>query len=348
MNSNKVYEARKSIKDIIAQKEITKRKEGQTKDFHFMSANLSRFMPEIPIEDHWDIYLDIITTMRLREFDLTEIQQFSNKIGMNFNDSGISPEPKIYITCHLGFCKAAMSVLILNGISKIALIVDENTYNKQAKSILEINDHFCGMFHVTNYLKVINVEKANTVIEISQLIKQGYSLYAFLDGNSGYKGVYNKEKTIEVKFLSDTIHSRTGLAKIAYFTKTPIVPFITYYSEDKLHPHVHFFEEIKIDHKVDINDFADKAIRNIYSHFEIFIRKYPNQWEAWFYLHKYLSNEVLLSKDKTIDILKIEKKDIVDNKFAVFKIDENSYMLDRLNYIVYPIDDQQFTLLKTE
>lgn len=346
-NINRVYEVRKSIKEVTAQKEIKKREEEQTKDFHFMSANLSRFMPEIPKEDHWEIYLDIITTMRLREFDLTEIQQFSDQVGKNL-DSEMDPEPKIYITCHLGFCKAAISVLILNGIDKIALIVDENTYNKQAKTILEINERFCKMFQITNSLKVINVEKANTVIEISQLIKKGYSLYAYLDGNSGYKGVYNKEKTIKVNFLADHLYSRTGLAKIAYFTKTPIVPFITYYSEDKLHPHVHFFEEIPVERTVNIDDFADRTIRQIYSHFEKYIKKYPNQWEAWFYLHKYLSNDILLNKDQTIDILQLGKKDIESGHFAVFKIDDNAYLFDRLRYHVYPVSHEQFTLLKNQ
>lgn len=327
---------RKSIVDKVIEKEIVKKKNNQLKDFNFMSANLSRFMPQIPIDTHWDVYIKIITTMRLREFDLTDLHKISDKIS-NTNQLFKNAEvPKIYITCHLGFCKASISLLILGGVKKIALVVDDLTYRNQASKILTINENFRNLFDLKNDLKIINVEKPNTALEMIQLIKSGYSLFAYIDGNSGYKGVYNKEKTIEVPFLNSTICSRTGLSKIAHFMNVPIIPFVAYYSDDGLVPHIKFFEKIKKDEHVEIEDFTIETTKKLYKFFEYYIEKYFDQWESWFYIHKYLPKEILSSKNIQLNINSLTKADFTEKRYDVFKIDEDNYLFNRSSYNVFP------------
>lgn len=337
---------RKSISSKVLEKEILKKESHQMKDFNFMSASLSRFLPQVPREDHWDIYIKIITTMRLREFDLTDLHKISNKLS-TIKDNELFKEvdkPKIYITCHLGFCKASISLLILNGVKNIALVVDESTYKNQASTILAINDKFKNAFGLDNELKIINVEKPNTALEMMQLIKSGFSLFAYIDGNSGYKGVYNKEKTIEIPFLSSAISSRTGLSTIAYFMDIPIIPFVAYYSEDGMVPHIKFFDQLKRDNTKDIVTFTEVTTKRLYGLFEHYIEKFYDQWESWFYIHKYLPKEILAAENISLNINSLTKEDFNQGNYSVFKIDEDHYLFNRISFSVFPISQDNFNM----
>ena len=337
-------EIRNSIAAKVLEKEIQKKASNQMKDFNFMSASLSRFMPQVPREDHWDIYIKIITTMRLREFDLTDLHKISNKLSTTKENALFKQvdQPKIYITCHLGFCKASISLLILNGVKNIALVVDESTYKNQASTILAINEKFKNAFGLDNELKVINVEKSNTALEMMQLIKNGFSLFAYIDGNSGYKGVYNKEKTIEIPFLSSTISSRTGLSKIAYFMNVPIVPFVAYYSENGMVPHIKFFDQIKKDKTKEMEAFTEDTTKKLYEFFEHYIEKFYDQWESWFYIHKYLPKEILAAENISLNVNSLTKVDFKKGTYSVFKIDEDHYLFNRISFTVFPISQDNF------
>ncbi len=337
-NINTTLENRKSLKEKILMREQEKKAQHATKDFHFLSANLSRFMPHIPLEEHWDIYVNVLYTMRLRDFDLHYLLSLTDELS---NDSEKTiMDPKIYITCHLGFCKASISLLMLKGISKIALVVDNNTYEKQAETIYAINNRFREMFNLQNEFKIVNVEKSNTVVEMMQLIKQGFSLFAYIDGNSGYKGVYNKEKTIDIPFLDSTIASRTGLSAISYFTRTPIVPLVSFY-DDKDYPVTNFLEEIKPNGE-NIRTYMANTTKQLYKIFEGYISEHYDQWESWFYFHKYLDANTLMSKNESFDLDDITTNDFESNRFGVFKIDGDSYLFNKEAYKIYPITNNQF------
>ena len=129
---------RRKIYEIVKENELKKKEKGQLKDFNFMAANLRRFLPELPSSKYWQTYLQIITTMRLREYDISELYTLSDQIMDQFQVKSLqNSSPKLYVTCHLGFCKASMGFLILNGVSKIALIVDKHTFEKQSERIMD-------------------------------------------------------------------------------------------------------------------------------------------------------------------------------------------------------------------
>jgi hypothetical protein len=335
-------EKRKYIRQHITERENKKRSIYQLKDFHFLSANLSRFMPNIPTEEHWDVYLNVLSTMMLRDFDVHLVNMADN---LRNDCAQAELTPKIYITCHLGFCKASISLLILKGINKIALIVDENTYIKQADAIQEMHSKFKELKGIDYEIKIINVERNGAVLEIINLIKEGFSLFAYIDGNSGYKGVYNKEKTIKIPFLKSSIVSRTGLAAISYLTKTPIVPFISYYDENDF-PVTEFLEEIKCEGE-NMQPYMERTTKKLYKIFESYIVKYYNQWESWFYFHKYLEDNLLNRKEVSFEIDLLSKESIKKLNLSTFMINENAYLFDKEKYLVYPITEKQFIKINT-
>ncbi|RTY89354.1 hypothetical protein [Flavobacterium sp. GT3R68] len=333
-------ESRTKLRDKIIERENGKRAQNQLKDYHFLSANLSRFMPHLPLEEHWDIYLNVLCTMMLRDFDVHLVSLADNL----YNDSEKTVgSPKIYITCHLGFCKASISLLILKGVDKIALVVDQNTYIKQSAAIQAMHDKFKALKGIDYNIKIINVEKSGSVLEMIQLIKEGYSLFAYMDGNSGYKGVYNKERTIEIPFLNSTIVSRTGLSAISYFTKTPIVPFVSYYDENDF-PVTEFLEEISFSGE-NISLYMENTTKQLYKVFEKYITKHYNQWESWFYFHKYLDEKILFDKDNSFTLEGITNEDFTSNNLGLFKINEDAFLFNKKEYQIYPITAEQFNKL---
>lgn len=336
---------RKSIYDSVIENELKKKEKNQLKDFNFMSASLSRFMPQIPIEEHWNTYLKIITTMRMREFDISDLYSVTDQIVGKYEFGMNLEKPKIFITCHLGFCKASMGLLILNGVTKIVLVVDDATYKNQADKILSMTERVKELFQIDFSFKIINVEKPNTALEMIELLKKGYSLFAYLDGNSGYKGVYNKEKSIEIPFLRSIICSRTGLSKLAYFTSTPIVPFIAYYDDNKV-PIMKLFPEIQRENSTSIEDFTKNTTLTLYNTFETYIEKYVDQWESWFYIHKYLPKEILSSSNVQLSTNDISQTDFEINKYSVFKIDEDHYLFNRTSFSVFPIGKETYQIFK--
>jgi hypothetical protein len=330
-------EKRKLIRENIIERENKKKALHQLKDFHFLSANLSRFMPNIPVEEHWDVYLNVLSTMMLRDFDV-HLVNMADSLHNDCVQTALNP--KIYITCHLGFCKASISLLILKGIYKIALIVDENTFVKQADSIQAMHAKFKELKGIDYEIKIINVERNGAVLEIMQLIKEGFSLFAYIDGNSGYKGVYNKDKTIEIPFLNSSIVSRTGLSAISYFTKTPIVPFVSYYNE-KDFPVTEFLDEIQCTGE-SMQSYMELTTKKLYTIFESYITKYYSQWESWFYFHKYLDEKLLNNKEVGFEIDTLSKETIKELNLVTFLINENAYLFDKNKYLVFPINEEQF------
>jgi hypothetical protein len=335
-------EKRKDIRQNIIERENKKKAIYQLKDFHFLSANLSRFMPHIPKEEHWDVYLNVLSTMMLRDFDVHLVNMADN---LRNDCEQAELTPKIYITCHLGFCKASISLLILKGIYKIALVVDENTFIKQSDAIQKMHTKFKKLKGIDYEIKIINVERKGAVLEIIHLIKEGFSLFAYIDGNSGYKGVYNKEKTIEIPFLKSSIVSRTGLSAISYLTKTPIVPFVSYYDENDF-PVTEFLEEIKCKGE-NMQLYMEVTTKKIYTIFESYIVRYYNQWESWFYFHKYLDDNILNRKEVGFEIDLLSKTSMKKLNLSTFMINEKAYLFDKEKYLVYPISEEQFMKINT-
>lgn len=350
--SNKLQEIKKirlDRRDLIIQREEVKKEKHQLKDFHFLSANLNKFMPEIPFEKHWDIYIDVLYTIFRRNYD-TQLSSCFNDLNKDFKSQTLnklsSQDPKIFITCHLGFCKVSLVHLFSSGFNKVVMLVDNQTYKKQVDSIHNtVNKYIKEDLDIEFKLEILDVEKANIGVEMIKYIREGYSLLAYVDGNSGYKGVYNKKNTITVNFLESKILARTGLATVSYFSKTPIVTFVSYYPEDDF-PVTTFLDYIDPKEFKNTREYTEKTTKKIYKSFEVFIKKYYDQWESWFYFHKYLDEDTLKNKNKTIKMSDLTKDDFANNKMALFKIDKNCYLFDKILFSIYPINLDQFNELQ--
>jgi hypothetical protein len=93
---------------------------------------------------------------------------------------------------------------------------------------------------------------------------------------------------------------------------------------------------------------AQKITQEIYNRASEIISKYPEQWEAWLYLHKVtkIVNSVSFEKIST----SINKKPSASytfntKQYGIFKIAKQTYLFDKLSYLSYAIEADIYNML---
>ena len=91
-----------------------------------------------------------------------------------------------------------------------------------------------------------------------------------------------------------------------------------------------------------------KTTQDIYDLIAPIIKQYPEQWEAWLYLHKVAdttdnnhdSNDELIILPEDNDKLRFNS-----SSFGIFKIFKDSFLFKKSNYKSYRISDAVYDLL---
>ena len=98
------------------------------------------------------------------------------------------------------------------------------------------------------------------------------------------------------------------------------------------------------------NKYAEFATQKIYHYIEPIIKKYPEQWEAWLYIHKAINFSNEPDKEEIMSDLSIpiESSLFVLNlrEFGVFNLLECTYLFRKKGFKSYLIDLNLFDFLK--
>ncbi|MEZ4986047.1 MAG: arginase family protein [Saprospiraceae bacterium] len=336
----------------ILDREKAKFEQEQTKDFAFLSANLQHFMPHLSEEDALRVYMQIHLN---RSVMMLETQQriAADWLTSNANDILDDPSPKIYCTYHLGAYRAPIALMIKHNVSFV-LLLDNKTITGQAHIILSQIAAIKQRYGSHSDVQLVNAEVDNVIFKLREAIKQGYSILAYIDGNTGKQGVYHRDDKyqVEVPFLAGRIMARTGIAAISWLTQLPIYPIITYrpnLSDNK--PVNYIAPPVLPDRNVPLNTFSKDATIALYHVLEKFMPSYYEQWEPWFYVHRYLPPQSGI-EDTPNSPEQITATDLAgklkfnQQQFALFKIEQECYMLDKEQYLTYPLEDDVYQTLK--
>ena len=322
----------------------------QFKSFEFYSANVSKLMPSSDENEYFKWWFELFKWKYSEQLQLRNPFMLENLRVFSKENPGVNPNRSaIYTTFHYGSSQSIIGYLISNNVN-LVLLVDQKAFNSKSifeqyiektKQILRINIEY----------DILNVEDHKTILKLISYIKKGYSVFAYPDGNNGIGGVYNKHKQLlRIKFFSDEILVRKGIAHIAFATKTPIVPIICSYKNNLL-PNIFIYDAISPESKNNRDEYALLTIKELWNILEKHINNYPAQWNGWEYVHKYFDFENIkmdvdsINKKKN---LKVNRKIKLNSKnFRVFKIDEQSYLFNRILYKTYEIDRELFDVLLT-
>ncbi|MFT3947192.1 MAG: hypothetical protein QM763_09485 [Agriterribacter sp.] len=315
--------------------------------FALVSANLSNFLPTIPVTDHERFYRNILLHQQLSLMDeimpADAMQHIIIENESGFNFSLLKQAPAIFCTIHLGSYRLINYFLKKNYIP-FALVANRNIILKESE---RFNRNF-EKYHVENghSLQIIDAEESTSAIKMIRALKQGVSLLIYMDGNTG-AGIPANQNLCTIDFLAQQLAVRSGIAYMSIKTKTPIIPLVSYRT-DRFANNLRFLPSVLSSFEiVDEKAAIQRTMQQLYNQISQAIIKYPYQWEAWLYLHK--SAKITPANYANINKSNNDTSQIAFNshEFAIFKINTRSFLLQKNTYSSCLIDEALFDFLSS-
>lgn len=327
----------------VARREQEKKQAKRQKDFHFVSANLLNFLPHLPQDQHEQVYMDICSMYKRLTLEPDRPQLIETLIleGDTCFLTSHQDLPAIFCTYHVGSYRALIGLLAKSGIDFV-LASGANMYQQQKDKIIEYVRTFQQTAGKEAYFDLVDVSAANATLELTTQLLKGRSLVAYVDGNNGVGGVYQRDDSmLRLNFLGKPIYSRKGLSVLSFLTKRPLIPAISYYqpvdgAEETLAT-LRFYPPIVPPLAREARErYFEEATTQLYGVLEQNLQHYYNQWEGWIYVHKYLDFESLKATEPDEPDLRAAaaRETLLFNKerYGLFKIDDDGYALDKLKY----------------
>ncbi len=344
INNHRLQAAR----DVLHERELDKVRNWQLKDFTLFSTNLRHCLPEVPVGRYWKYYLNLLCyrDLLLKEHDNCEAIDTAFGLKESSSEGYTGPLPAIFTSFHFGSYRSIVGILAQQRVDFV-MVVNKKIYEEEQDKIRETVRRVQATLGTEVFFDIINAEDPRAVMKMSSYLARNISLAIFADGNTGVGGEYRKDdKMARINFLGQPVFVRRGAAVLAKITRKPIVPLFVYYSEDEsLAPAVVFHDPISCER----NEAPDEAIKKLYAVLEGYVRKYPDQWQTWFYFHKFLDigtmREQLDQPSSSEPACLTGEVEFNEDKYALFKMDANEFLFDKTTYKTYPIEPALFNHL---
>ena len=309
---------------------------------NIFSANLGHLLPNIEQSNHETIFQKSLLHKYLMKMD-EQVINLPDFIKVKGDFESIKKEFNSVIFCgfHLGSYRSIFPFLVKNEVN-LNLLVGEDVFRQDASMFKQRFLEGKEFYKVNSSFDVINGEDKASVIKGIRGLKEGKSIVTFLDGNTGVGGNHRQdEKMTKVDFLNQDIFVRKGIGYLSYVTHTPIIPVMIYRDED-FNNTIEFLEPIIPNIFLSRYEFIDSFNQNIYDAFSAYLLKYPEQWESWSYMHKFLD----LTKINQISYQPLVKKTFLDwNRFSISTYENGSIIFDKYSFLIHFITNEIFDLL---
>jgi KDO2-lipid IV(A) lauroyltransferase len=261
----------------------------------------------------------------------------------DINDIKNSQNPIIFTTFHLGSYRMLNSFLAKHGFNS-TLIVDEEVYLGQKESFLKSWEKVDNHYRNSSSFTVLNAEKRSIILTLMRQIKNNNTvLVVYLDGNTGTGKKLNKNPNLKtINFLKNEMCVRKGFAFLSNILKATVIPVLSYRENEK--NNLHFFKEMVSDSNISKDESINQIINYNFSNFERFLLKFPEQWEGWFYMHKWFDlNRYEKQPYNETDVIKGKMN---FERYMPFKYCIDQYFIfDKTNYSSCPISKELYNNL---
>lgn len=213
-------------------------------------------------------------------FIAEHIGNMSVKNNMSFTkEMKPSSQPCVYVAMHLGAYKVLPKLIFANNIN-ICIPVTNDIWEKQERTYIEEGKQINSKTKV----EIINIETRQGLFKLIKHIKSGFSVFMFLDGNSGIGGMRrDDDKLLDYIFMKRKIKIRKGVDFFYCKMKMPVIPVVSYLSFDKMN--ITTSIEVLYNHTYKYTGENGMSIANdLWDLFVSYIEKYPSQWEGWCYI----------------------------------------------------------------
>ncbi len=287
----------------------------------FASANLRHLLPAIPTSLHDGIIKEILFNQACAMLDgdncfLLESAKICDPNAMLLS---AREKPIIFCTFHFGSYRLINALLVREHIN-YTLPVADDIYETQGASFVESVKNFRTYFKSDSKFAVLNAEEHTSALTLARKTRAGWSLLAYIDGNTGVQGAGRRDsKTLSVPLLGKPIFARKGIAFISHFLNVPIVPVLCEIT-GQMQRIITFHEKIDpSEFSKDREAYCQMATERLYAVLAGYLKRVPGQWEGWLDMQKYLDMDRLADSGGT-DEDSVETaspaEDIADSKLV--------------------------------
>lgn len=252
-----------------------------TRQFVLFSANLYHCLPDVPDARH-----EMLFSRACAHQALAVAEQRCPVQGQLLTSAPMLPAlartPGIIATCHLGSYRLVGRWLAAHRIP-FALVLASAVLGQQGAAYQRIIRETAGDGF---RFQLLDAEHRLALLHMRRAIDAGHHLVVYLDGNTGTGGEKAWERHgCEVPFLHGRLRVRTGVAHLASMVQCPIYPVANWRDSDWRN---HFCVAPPMSvpaGRAARGHAVEDTMRALYALLGGMARRYPEQWEAWFYLH---------------------------------------------------------------
>ncbi len=316
---------------------------GLFQTYKLISASLYRFLPSIPKDEYFDIVkrIQILRNQSITDQNFFFLLDKLNIIDNNKCLESLKTKSYIVSTYHTGSYRLLISLFAKLGI-KFALVTESKFITDQGDEINAVYSKMMRSLGVENFkeIEIFSAEDTQLLFKLRNHLNNGYSIIFYIDGNTGTSRFdIDDSKLMNINFLADFINVRKGIAFLSFLTKTPIISAIC----RKINAVENELKFELIDNQFDVlrNDFINQTTRRLFLILENFLIEYPDQWEGWFYIHKFFKiSEDTPTKKKGFYVKDILNRELIFNKneFELLNIQDNCFIIDYKFYKIIEIN----------
>jgi len=308
--------------------DLTNARKPFAKTFAFFSANIHQFMPHIPWSKHEQLFRKMSLYQHLSHLDVEHPYALDQLELLGWNSSWLAhmKENPGFITCfHTGAYRLLNLLLAREGLS-YALLLSKQTIKREGRLFLEAYKKYApaGRF------LLLDAEMSSSIFKIGHLLKDGYNVLAYPDGNMGAaNGTANLH---QIPFLKHLLLVRTGIPFLAHLYKKPIYQLNSRRLDTLT---VKYDEFNSIIPETPRQQFIGHALKDLYKPLHQLLLHDAGQWTCWPQAHNYMTDAKGLKADPENP-----------EHWAIFKQSNQFFLFDKRSYLSYPIDRNELSHYK--
>ena len=310
-----------------------RREEGFCVRSGLFSANLTNFLPQVAESEHEQLYTNLIRNLSLEKFDrklmhLTDVSALEGDLSLINNPQ----KPFIFCTFHIGSYRLIANALLRKGY-QFSILVRQEVFETQRAEFKEYHDNMHDTFRTSSKVNILNAEDPRVLLQMTRELKAGRSLLVYIDGDTGS----GEEHKTTVNFLNQQIKVRKGIPYASYLSGVPILPIVQYRKKN-LQNVLRVGKPIAIKKNEGREEFSQRSLSAIYKYFGGYIKKYPDQWEGWTYIHNAMViKPASVSTTTTYNLSKKANYRFNQSRYRIFELESNYLLFDRSAYETYEI-----------
>ncbi|BAV05891.1 hypothetical protein FLA_1903 [Filimonas lacunae] len=318
--------------------------------FNFVSANLLNFLPEIEADAHEQFFKDLLYHQKLSALDsnhpaLVQALQLEGEFqqAMQLMQQG----PCIICTFHMGSNRLLNHFLAYHQVP-FAIVMANHIASGEGDGFQEM---FAGVYQQQGgeSLTLIEAQKPDAALKMLRELKKGKSLLVYIDGNTGAgDDSFRNENRCKIDFLGGSIYARSGVCYLAHLANVPVVTAVCYRQATN-DIRLRFGSPVYPDIQQNRRAYATAATQAIYNFFTPLLKRYPEQWECWMYLHRNVDCNSMVAVDSAPQPGQPATGSFQLNKsrFGFFNIGEELYLFNKKTYTSYRVNHDIYQLLYT-